>query len=137
MFLDCNSQKSRPGQLIVKVSRSCSPRTPGLPKVGNHCYSLPGHSAQFVDWMYKIKALHLWIDYESTTPVVSNLGPPDVLGLQLPEAFTSAGQNFWELKSKNIWRAKVGHHWTTQLSCYGPDVVFFNYILSCIITCNI
>ena len=43
---------------------------------------------------------------------LSNLGPADVLRLQLPEAFTttSAGQDFWELKSKNIWRAKVGHH---------------------------
>ena len=42
--------------------------------------------------------------------VVPNLGPPDVLGLQLPEAFTttSAGQDFWELKSKNICRPKVG-----------------------------
>ena len=44
------------------------------------------------------------------TPVVPNLGPPDVLGLQLPEAFTttSADQDFWELKSKNIWGPKVG-----------------------------
>ena len=44
--------------------------------------------------------------------VMPNLGPPDVLGLQLPEVFTttSAGKDFWELKSKNIWRAKVGHH---------------------------
>ena len=44
--------------------------------------------------------------------VFPNLGPPDVLGLQLPEAFTttSAGQDFWELKSKNIWRPKVGDH---------------------------
>ena len=44
--------------------------------------------------------------------VVPNFGPPDVLGLHLPEAFTipSAGQDFWELKSKNLWRAKVGHH---------------------------
>ena len=45
--------------------------------------------------------------------MVSNLGPPDVLRLQLPEAFTatSAGQDFWELKFKNIWRDKVGDHW--------------------------
>ena len=54
--------------------------------------------------------------------VVPNLGPPGVLGLQLPEAFTttSAGQDFWDLKSKNIWRPKVGDHWVkaspTQLS---------------------
>ena len=42
--------------------------------------------------------------------VVPNLEPPDVLGIQLPEALTttSAGQDFWELKSKNIWRPKVG-----------------------------
>ena len=42
--------------------------------------------------------------------VVPNLGPPDVLGIQLPEAFTttSAGQDFWELKSKNIWAQDWG-----------------------------
>ena len=45
--------------------------------------------------------------------MVPNLGPPDVLRLQLPQAFTttSAGQDFWELKSKNIWRPKFGDHW--------------------------
>ena len=44
--------------------------------------------------------------------MVPNIGPPDVLGPQLPEAFTttSAGQDFWELKSKNIWKPKVGDH---------------------------
>ena len=44
--------------------------------------------------------------------VVPNLGPPDVLGLQLPEAYTttSSGQDFWELKFKNIWRPKVEDH---------------------------
>ena len=48
----------------------------------------------------------------SVRTVVPNFGPPDVLGLQLPEAFTttSAGQDFWELKSKNIWKPKVGDH---------------------------
>ena len=48
----------------------------------------------------------------SSMTVVSNCSPPDVLGLQLPEAFTttSAGQDFWELKAKNIWRAAVRHH---------------------------
>ena len=36
----------------------------------------------------------------SSNAVVPNLGPPDVLGLHLPEAFTttSFGQDFWELK---------------------------------------
>ena len=50
--------------------------------------------------------------------VVPNLGPPDVLELQLPETFTttSAGQDFWELKSKNIWRPKVGDHCWNSLS---------------------
>ena len=44
--------------------------------------------------------------------VVSNLGSPDVLGLKLPEAFStsSAGQDFWELQSKNIWELKVENH---------------------------
>ena len=44
--------------------------------------------------------------------MVPNLRPPHVLGLQLPETFTttSAGQDFWELKSRNIWRPKVGDH---------------------------
>ena len=48
----------------------------------------------------------------SSKAVVPNLGAPDVFGLQLPEVFTtiSAGQDFWELKSKNIWRPKVGDH---------------------------
>ena len=50
--------------------------------------------------------------YPFTKPVVLSLGPPDILGLQLPEAFTptSAGEDFWELKSKNTWRPKVGDH---------------------------
>ena len=45
--------------------------------------------------------------------VVPKLGPLDVLGLPLPESFTTtlAGQDFWELKSKNLWRPKVGDHW--------------------------
>ena len=53
----------------------------------------------------------LWV-----TAVVPNLGPPDVLILQLPEASTttSDGQDFWELKSKNIWRPKVGNHCSRQ-----------------------
>ena len=48
----------------------------------------------------------------SLRQVVPNLGPPDVLVLQLLEVFTSTstGQDFWELKSKNIWRPKVGDH---------------------------
>ena len=64
---------------------------------------------------------------ECCMAVVPNLGPPDVFGLQLPEAFTttSAGQDFWTLKSKNIWRPKFGdhccmghntHHQATRLS---------------------
>ena len=48
-----------------------------------------------------------------------NLGPPDVLGLQLPEilAIRGSGEGFWELQSKNIWRPKVGDHcfkWKVQ-----------------------
>ena len=41
----------------------------------------------------------------SARPVVPNLGPPDVLGLQLPEtpASTAGGEGFWELQSKNTW----------------------------------
>ena len=36
--------------------------------------------------------------------VVANLGSPDVLGLQLPEALTStsSGEGFWKLQSKNV-----------------------------------
>ena len=51
----------------------------------------------------------LW--YSNT--VVSYCGPPDVLGLQLPEILANrgGGEGFWELKSKNIWRATVRHHW--------------------------
>ena len=51
-------------------------------------------------------------DSRSANSVVLNVGPPDVVELQLPEAFTTtpAGQDFWEMKSKNIWRPKVGDH---------------------------
>ena len=31
------SQKFWPSQLVVKASGNCSPRTPGLPKLGKHC----------------------------------------------------------------------------------------------------
>ena len=36
---------------------------------------------------------------ERSKAVVSNLGPPDVLGLQLPEILVSRGgaEGFWEL----------------------------------------
>ena len=36
--------------------------------------------------------------------MVANFASPDVLGLKLPEAFTTgcAGQDFWELESKDI-----------------------------------
>ena len=53
-----------------------------------------------------------------STPVVSNCGPPDVLGLQLPGSLASrgGGEGFWELKSKNIWRATVQHHWSKVLA---------------------
>ena len=45
-------------------------------------------------------------------PAIPNLGSPDVLGLQLPEAFipSCAGQGFWEWQSRNIWRLKVGNN---------------------------
>ena len=38
-------------------------------------------------------------------PVVPNLGPPDVLRLQLPEilANITSGEGFWEFQSKNNW----------------------------------
>ena len=47
--------------------------------------------------------------------VVLNLGPPDVLGLQLPEILASGGggEGFWELQSKNLWRLKVGDHYVS------------------------
>ena len=64
----------------------------------------------------KLRKKHLqqacYDEMSSFRSVVPNLVPPDVLGLQLPETFitTTAGQDFWELKSKNIWRPKVGDH---------------------------
>ena len=60
---------------------------------------------------------NLWVLSQMPKPMVPNLGPPDVLGLQLPEAFTTtfASQDFWELKSKNIWRPKVGDHCSKAL----------------------
>ena len=62
--------------------------------------------------------------------VVVNLGPPDLLGLQLPEILASRGdgEGFWELQSKNIWRLKVEDHWSIvlcqsilQRANWGPD----------------
>ena len=49
---------------------------------------------------------------ETFKAVVPNLGPPDVLRLQLPEilASTGGGEGFWELQFKKIWRPKVGDH---------------------------
>ena len=57
--------------------------------------------------------------------VVPNLGPPDILGLQLPKAFTttSAGQDFWELKSKNIWRPKVEDHCSSTWDRDSPTYI--------------
>ena len=54
-------------------------------------------------WHLVDKTLSLHMK-EWVRAVVPNLGPPDVVGLQLPEAFTttSAGQDFWELKSKKV-----------------------------------
>ena len=45
--------------------------------------------------------------------MVFNHGSPDVLVVKLPGSFTSSctGQDFWELKSRNIWGCKVGNHW--------------------------
>ena len=62
----------------------------------------------------KLSSLKCYSKTLSTKPMVPNLEPPDVLGLQFPEALTitSSGQDFWELKSKNIWRPKVGDHCT-------------------------
>ena len=73
-----------------------------------------GLSAQaLLEWCRVSRVACVW--QRCYMPVVPNLGPPDVLGLQLPKAFTttSAGQDFWELKSKNIWRPKVGEHCST------------------------
>ena len=54
-------------------------------------------------------------------PLPPNLGSSDIFGLKLPEAFTTscAGQDFWELQSKNIWGPKVGNH------CYRPMIPNF------------
>ena len=56
--------------------------------------------------------------------VVLNLGPPDVLGLHLPEILASrgGGEGFWELYSKNIWRPKLGDHWTRSLLDWQEEV---------------
>ena len=85
--------------------------------------------------------------FKSYKPVVPNLGPPDVLGLQLPEAFTttSAGQDFWEVKSRNIWRPKVGDHCAKQstpnfLKCFaclrGMDTILL-LALTCELTATV
>ena len=55
--------------------------------------------------------------------VVPNLGPPDVLGLQLPEILASrdGGEGFWELQSKNIWRPKIGDHCSRSSQSLGDE----------------
>ena len=62
----------------------------------------------------------------SFTAVVSNLGPPDVFGLQLPKipAIRGGGEGFWELSSKNIWRPKVGNN-----CCKGHDITTCRKVL--------
>ena len=66
------------------------------------------------------------------------LGNPAVLGLQLPEAFTTSytGQGFWELESENTW---IAQSWeplmrgmgdlmdTTTLSCLERQVSSFQW----------
>ena len=46
--------------------------------------------------------------------VILNLGSPDILGLQLPEAFTStvSGEGFQKLQSKNVM---VENHGITRI----------------------
>ena len=73
-------------------------------------------------------------DEMSPKAMVLNHGPPDVIELQPPEAFatTSAGQDFWELKSKNIWRPKVGDHCPKGYRVGQPQFScpFFRYSIS-------
>ena len=78
----------------------------------SHLLHRDGKSSFFSYYNTQLSPESMVITILAYKSVVLNLGPPDVIELQLPEAFTttSAGQDFWELKSKNIWRPKVGDH---------------------------
>ena len=54
-----------------------------------------------------------------------NLGPPNGLGLQLPEILASrgGGEDFWELSSKNIWRLKAGDHCPIGLATVEKKII--------------
>ena len=94
---------------------------PGQPscweKMTKTAYKNVGDSQALLALWNQTKVVGPWCEFRDVTQrasraVIPNLGPPDVLGLQLPEAFTinCSRQDFWELKSKNIWRPKVGDH---------------------------
>ena len=106
MFLDFNSQKSWPAEIMVKASGSCSPKTSGGPRLGT-------------------TALRYWFP---------TLGHPGVLGLQLPEILASAanGEGFWEFSSKNIWgqKRKAGHCLKEAEHEGWVGVLFFTYSYS-------
>ena len=79
----------------------------------------------FPQWLVPKRPLALRKEW--LRAVVLNLGPPDVLGLQLPEilARRGGGVGFWELQSKNIWRPKVGDHWLRE----SAQLVFLTILL--------
>ena len=54
---------------------------------------------QVMSNIIKVASYELMTSRKSCNAVFPNLGPPDVLGLQLPEilASRSGGEGFWEL----------------------------------------
>ena len=58
-------------------------------------------------------------------PILLNFGSPDVLG----EAFTtsSAGQDFWELQTKNIWGLKVRNNFPKYFELQLPQSMTTGY----------
>ena len=54
-FLDYNSQKSWPAQLVVKASGSFGPRTPGDPKLGTTMYQ----NALLLVFVFPFKSINI------------------------------------------------------------------------------
>ena len=91
-----------------KRCRPCSLEFPGKP---SFLFCLNQNKTRYLFLLF-MTFVHPSLPLRQCSPT---LGLQIFFGPQLPEAFTttSAGQDFWELKSKDIWRPKVGDHCLT------------------------
>ena len=77
--LDYSSQTPSPPDVLARVSGSCSPRTPGLPKVGNPFSTdkvTTDHYSTWATWGFsQLIHTHLWW---STEPLITGILPNNV-----------------------------------------------------------